>query len=1085
MERLVGLFVITAKVLALCKTRLFDRNIAHSHFVKLQPRRSHAQPSTGASVSMSTPRNVRQDFSTTLTPSPRGHRQAGRPSLDRDGRTTESADPPSLVRSHRLTGGIVLAAIVGVLFAAANLPMQYIEANPQWVGIIEFSVLAGQSGEVMPTMSGWPLRYHVQIDHDNSIELRYWSSARLVGNVLIGLACMAGIVFLAWVRSTAIDRSLDPVRTKKRFDIGFAIGVVALPVLLLAPIAIQSRRQKQLLKELSRHGNVLHSAWLPQPLADQVPSGFARLISRIRRVQLNKADDSQLANIVELNELMQLDSVSGTFDASLLNQLSGHPHFTKLTLARQQIGKAEFDAIDRLPWLTNLSLAQSWIDPAQIARFRSIKGLDSVNMAMTNLPLSEIGKPTWSASVRTLVLSRPPDGQTGSLTIEGWPELKSLMITHADRGPNNAELRIKLSDLPKLDRLSIDRLQLLALDLKNLPRLAGINHDTSQINIPPNDGRWLPALGWYSELLLEDLPGLTELNCFARDLTNFRLRNVPNLQEFHLGSYLSSSFGGSLPQPVDVNSCRQWIAELGHLIGPNRLVLSAIPLRGLNLEAIVDNPGIRELHLDATGIEFDDIQQLASMHQLTSIRLGECEIRDDQMAWFLNQFPDLEELKINGGRLRTIHLQGDKGGGSRLRRIEVSRLRNIESLRIIDRPLLAASLRIEHPIKDLVLRNARGLQGMAMTEPWPANASVTGMRDLRWFAAGGRNVDDDLVDVLLKCPDLDQLTLAFPGISRDRLGRLGEFRHLTVLIIPGAGIDDDITSNWSRLQSLWEVNLDGSRVGVGTIAWLSGIESLRSVSLNNVPLDAASRAALVELYQVTAMQLRNCPLTTADALRLFDIESLEILDLSGCEIDMAAVVERASRSSSLKGLILQGAVIDESVLQNAFAVNERLAIDVSVPKGDAGRGIPADREDEFGVNDPGSGSVPPVENVDDDVSADVADLLQRNAPADYDAATKAELARRMSRLRLAIRRAQGTSMRSQSEDPTASTMHLHEKVSLEQIQTQRERGEDLNNQSLQLFATATDLARIDLDYLRRIVNPQPAAMPATDRAAPK
>lgn len=1033
---------------------------------------------------MSTPRIVRQVFSTTLKPSPQGLGPSVGPSLDFVGRTTEPANDPSPDRSsvHRWGGGIVLAVIVGLVFAAANLPMRYVEINPKWVGMIEFPMLAGEASDQMPTMSGWPLRYHVQIDHEDTVELRYWSWARLLGNVVIGLACVAGILFLARMRSTAIDRSSDPLRTKKRFEIGFAIGVVALPGLLLAPTAIKSYGQKRLIKQMSRRGNVFHSAWLPQPLADQMPSGFVRLISRIRSVQVNNPDDSLVAQIVDLNELTQLDSVSGTFDAALLNRLSGHPHFTKLTLARHQIGEAEFDAIDRLPWLRNISLVQSRIDPTQYARFRSIDGLESVNLALTNLPLCEIGKPTWSASVHTVMLSRPLEGETGSLTIEGWPKLKSLTIMPSDRGPNQAELRIKLVDLPELDRFSIDRLQMHALDFKNLPRLVRISHDASPINFPSSDGMWLPALGWYSELVLEDLPGLTRLNCFARDLTKFRLRSIPNLQELQLGSYLSSSFGGSLTQPVDVDRCRQWIAEIGQMAGPKRLVLSALPLSESDLQSIAANAGIRELQLDGTGIKFDDIQPLASMHHLTSINLGECEIQDDQMDWFLDQFPNLETLKINGGRMRTMHLEGNQNGGNRLRQIEVSRLQNIESLRIIDHPQLAASLRIEHPIQDLVLQNTRGLKGLVMTEPWPANASVSGMRDLRWFAAGGRNVDDNMVDVLLKCPDLDQLTLAYSGVSRDRLRRLGELRHLTVLIIPGADIDDDITSTWSRLRMLWEVNLDGSRVGVDTIAWLSGIESLRSVSLNNVPLDAASRASLVELGQVTAMRLRNCPLTTAEALRLMDLDSVEILDLSGCEIDMDAVIERASRSSSLRGLILQGARVDESVLQNAFSVNEKLAIDLSFPKIDAKLGVTADREDEFGVYDPGNGSAPLIENIDDEVSDDVVGLLQSAAPANYDAATKTEISRRMSRFRLAIRRAQGTSMRNQSQDPAAATMMSHEKVTLEQLRTERERSENLDARSLQIFATTMDSGRIDLDYLRRMVKPRPTPASATDTA---
>lgn len=994
---------------------------------------------------------------------------ADAPSPYRFGLSSRLRDP------SRFVGGMVLAFFVGAVFVMANWPMRYVEANPQWIGKSEFKMLPVQQLDRMPTMAGWPLRYHIHVDDGMAGQPRYWSWFNLFGNVVIASGCMSAVIGLVWLRSDWIDRSTDPGRSKKRFEIGLAIGVLVLPLLMLAPVAIGTYRQNQLIQRLSANGNVFRSSWMPAPIADQLPRGVVRLFSRIRRVQLSNPDESTVRVVVGLKELIQFDSNAGTFDASLLGPLSDRPHFSALTLSRHQIGKPEWDVIDRLPWLQALSLADSKVDTAMIPRVGSVAGLQTINLAKTNVPLSSLEKPAWSETIQTVILTRPRDGFGDSLTIDGWPELQTLVVARSDRGMNDNELRLKLVDLPRLSRLSLDRLQLHALEFRNLPLLTRINDDSIQVDLPDDDERWLPAMDWYSEVVLENLPSLTRLTCFVRDVTKVRLRNLTSLHDIELCSYLTSSFGGDMTQPTELDRCRDWIREIGQCKGPHRLMFKAMPIGDVDLRPLVNNAAIHELEMEECGVQFDGIRRLASMRQLTSIGLGECEIGGDQLDWFVRQFPNLETLRINGGNLRRIELTGDGEAGGRLKKLEVSRLRKIESLRIIDRPELVASLRIESPIGDLVLRDARRIEGLVMTEPWPASASVDGLRDLRWFAAGGRHVDDDLVDTLLRCPKMDQLTLAYPGISREGLRRLGDFRLLTILTIPGAGIDDEIVSHWSNLQSLWEVNFDDSRIGDATIAWLCGIPSLRSVSLNNTPLDAEARSLLCELRQITALRLRNCPLTTDDALALLGVNSLEIVDLSGCDVDANAVIERASRSAGLRALILNGAAVDESVLQKALATNPRLAIDLRHGRERLPGNVP-------GENVPGE-NVPGTNVSAANRSAFVATLDSENLttltlalPDDFTQATKTELSQRLLLFLRAVGQAQGVTLRNQMADPATSTMMSHKNVSMDAPRRMRRRGRRSPDPTaaLHLFAISMDSARIDLDYMRRAAKRQSA-----------
>jgi hypothetical protein len=262
----------------------------------------------------------------------------------------------------------------------------------------------------------------------------------------------------------------------------------------------------------------------------------------------------------------------------------------------------------------------------------------------------------------------------------------------------------------------------------------------------------------------------------------------------------------------------------------------------------------------------------------------------------------------------------------------MSPLQQADEVRIVDLPMLETALRMSRTPRRLEIRNAQSLRGLAIEAPWPDDAIVEGLRKLEWFAAGGRTVDDRLMDVLLTCLNLDQLTLAYTSITRPKLMNIGGLRNLSMLALPGADVDDQVTSKWHRLKSLWEINLDDTSVSVETIAWLSRIDSLRRVSLNRVPFDEAAADALAELRQVSELRLAGVSFDCRKLKPLLQGTHLEALDLSGWKIN-PELLDVLDTADSLKHLILKDCDLDADSLERILASNPLLYVDMGAIPG--------------------------------------------------------------------------------------------------------------------------------------------------------
>ena len=828
--------------------------------------------------------------------------------------------------------GLLLALGVMAAFLVANLPYPYVERGGHWRGShSEFADQVLLDTKSLPVMAGWPFRYGIAYDVERAQggqgdpiltrQTRRWSFWNLALNACIALAAAAGAyLFTQWRHHRLIQSRGNP-RIQKRLD-----GLVASAVLLL-PLGIwgwaqwEASRQRVVVQQISRSGCCYLSCWLPEPLATRVPSWLLPSLDRIRLVRLEQPDDRLVRLTSHVPTLVGLRVIGSDCSQESLRPLVSLPHFRGLCLNDQELTEATMQTLSRLRWLSRLSLSRTNLNASHLRQLGGLDQLEVIDLSLTPLRLADLGKPQWSRSMQRMSLPRPTMTQGDQLVLDGWPQLEYLAITHPSLQLNHHPLQVSLADLPRLHRLSIDRVQKHALSLEDLPRLSRIDEEHNGRLQSLYRDRQIPGQTWASRVRLENLPSLHAAGFSVADLTELVVRQVPNLRNLQLGAYTIDRGEFVDLGAVDPQRCQAWINELGEGDGASTVDLTGLPLKGVDLSPLVRNQRIRILKIPATGATVGQVKQLAGMSQLRELNLGEIEIRTEDLHWLTDNLPNLRRLRASCSHVLNLELNSS----TRLTEFWGTPFHDLTSLRLIDVPQLSGTLRLLNSPEKLEIRGAQSLMGLAVGGTWPENSVIEGVRQLRWFAAAGSEVDDQVVDAILDCADLHELTLAHTSVSRDKWSEIGSLQALTRLWIPGADIDDDVTDHWRDLRRLQHVSFAETSVGIRTLAWLSRLESLRSLSLDRVQLDESACEMLTRLTRLSELSLAGTPLAESSLITMLGSAHLEELDLSGTSLSPALVAAIGS-APALRRLTLNNTPLERGQVESLLHANARLWI---------------------------------------------------------------------------------------------------------------------------------------------------------------
>lgn len=842
---------------------------------------------------------------------------------------------PSMTEPRRArAGGFVLSMLAFTLFAIINAPYQYVDVEGQWRGSYEIDGAGGYLiRENMPRMAGWPLRYWVRYEIDGVQQDRYWSTSKLVGNIALGCALATTVFLLFLVRGRQFSDVNSQTRAKKIFDIGIASAILIVPGLIVANAYRTAAKHQRLASQFLGYGNYYLSSWVPEIVANQAPKGLLQPYRRLRQVYLVRAPEELVQRAAELPTLVVYD-VRGGVSPETLKVLTDNPYIESLQLDRFDVQFEHVDVIVKLKWLNQLRLTHTRLTPELFHHLDEMQHLQIVDIRSTTLRADELGTPSWSQRVETLYLPRVRDGLSDTLTIAGWPKLRRLGMTRFSRINNPTTIEVRLIDLPNLESLQLDRNQKHELHLQDLPRLQFIDEGMARFEELLDSSQFIPGLTWVSDLQLDGVSSLKKFGCYAPDLKRLSIRNAPNLRELELGSFKVTMLGSRKYVEADPALCQAWLDYLGEVLGPTSVVLTNLPLANQDLSRLSMNPRIRKLRFDRCEISFDQIRQLEGMKQLEALSIPSCEVVDDQLNWLLESFPNLEELSVDGSLVTNC----DLSEGAKLKKADLNDLKQATHIRMVGRPSLATTLRIAQTPQQLDLQNARSLQGLAVESPWPKDAVVEGVRDLQWFAGGGKFLNDKIIAEILRCNDMGQLTLAYSSVSREGMIKLGQFNGLTMLAVPGSDVDDQITSHWHKLEFIWDLNFDDTKISTATIDWVSRIDSLRRLSINRVPLSSKAARSLGELRQISELHLAGTQIDHDRLKPLLAAGNIEILNLSGWHLN-DELVDLLESGFSLRYLKLQESSIDTKALTRLLRQSMRLQVDLGSEQQRARAGV--------------------------------------------------------------------------------------------------------------------------------------------------
>jgi hypothetical protein len=820
----------------------------------------------------------------------------------------------------------VIASFATLILFAANAPLKYVERERQSSGAFRLSSSRIFRESEMPTMAGWPVRY--LIEYPDETTARYFSWPSLVANMIIAIAVGWILFFMLRFRDQQLQRAspLFCFRTKRSFDAIFACLIFLLPMIFLGTSWGLSERQRRLLRDVSSDANVESSCWYPKLFADKIPSILSPCFKKPRGVEFIRAEADQIISATRLPELVSVGFYGSEIPDDFFQQVSGRQHLSSLSLVGQTLDENCIDSIAGLSHIKRLRINRSNLDAKLLNRLSHWTNLRSLDVADNPIALSNFRRPAWSKTVTKLSLPRPEVGSGDEITIEGWPHLKTLCIRSQSIKINKSTLGVRLANLPELESLLLDRYQKHRLDLSDLPNLDSID------DFPEGQHRltfrnvWIPGGCWVESVRLVRLPSLTHCRFYVTELKSFEIDEIPNCKKMVLSCELIAAKGWIQKKVDDQVDFQNLIRAFGEntpseCSGPSTLAFRSVPLSGLDLSPLLSNTAIQKLAFRGCRIQADQVRPETPRQHLAELDLGNCVLNEVQLQRLLSDFPKLETLRASGKELKEVSLVRP----NYLKKLQLGGLDNIQSFRLVDQHRLSTELRFRESPSTLIIKNTESLLGIVIEKPMKPGASISGLRNLQWFAAGGPEVNDPIVQQVLMCPDLDRLTLVYPNLSRPMLRQIGQAKHLTALIVPGAGVDQDITDSWEPLRSLWEINLDENQIGGRTIRWLSQNESLRSVSFAKAKIQSEALNSLHLLHRITDLTLSQAQADRSSLITLLAFGSLERLDLSGCQIN-DQILNGLANSRALTAVKLYGCNVSSSQIKTLQSAKPKLRI---------------------------------------------------------------------------------------------------------------------------------------------------------------
>lgn len=796
-------------------------------------------------------------------------------------------------------------------FIAINLPYRYGEFADETLGELSFTTLL-ECHQTNAVYGGWPWRYVTLTSPPEPKEPVPWADASwsfiaLLGNLGVALAVVTAVTLLVcWSQQLA------------------TISVWALSFAALGWGLYLSHQDRTVAERLAKGAMVYRSAVVPVWVTRFVPSFGLQPFVRIRGVLLFQYDHAAVETITKLSGLHTVGFWNQFPSAAQLRPLHLRPQLYKLIIA-----DAELEA-----WVPQFIATQTSLRHLELIGCRGLSGglaeleqlteLTVFDATASDLPLSSLTNARWPRRLRQLQLSHPPTGEQ-TLELSGCQELRMLQIRTRSNTPNPDLLTLRLDGMPQLRLLALTSLQKISLSIANVPRLQELRvalRDDQHSFLGYTDA---PLGLWLEKLSIVNAPSLNKLHCYGLDLKDILIQQSPNLIKLVIDR---SRDGQLLPVetvPVGVGDLSGLIKGLSVCSGPLVIDLSTLPLQGVDLSPLAQNHRIRELYLAHTGVNARQLRPVLTLPRLKKLDVRNCPISNTEAAELLSYSPQLTQFLVDSSTFEQIEIVNR----NQLVDYTIGASPRATAVRIVGAPLLRSELLLGGNLKSLCIEDGYSLQGISINGPVPRETTLQGLRDLRFLALGGSNVNDRLCEPIWQCLQLNDLTLAYTALSRQAWERIGQFKHLKTLIIPGADIDDAITEQWRELEHLRFVDFSHTRVSTRTLAQLLSRPNLQRLALNYVDLEKRDLRGLENVLQLIELEVAGIGVEadTLDALLTRGL--LERLDLSDSRLTPECLQILASEAANkLVFLGLRNCGLSDAELRLIVEAQPNLLVDI-------------------------------------------------------------------------------------------------------------------------------------------------------------
>ncbi|MCO8123004.1 hypothetical protein NHH03_14745 [Stieleria sp. TO1_6] len=860
--------------------------------------------------------------------------------------STRVGDTPSAASHRPWRAPLIAAVALAALAVVLNWPLAYVETAT--IGDVELFPDFKLSQTPLPVMAGWPFRYSIRYQESGtSPGLSVFSIGALLRNVTVALLAIGLVCFYVYRRGKS---TVVADRKKLRISIGDLLVLtilIALPFGMWQSLKRGNQHTGQLVREFAKSDTaVRRSTWVPAILQPRLPTSVLEMLRRIRVVRLENPSDALVQSAVQIPTLTGLRIGGGDYDLASLAPLGNSIHLTDLRLAGRELDESTLQWITSKRRLHTVNLMRTNLTTEAARALGTLPDLRHLNLIHTEVQLADLGKPDWSDTIETLELPHPERGEHDQIEIDGWPNLRHLVINEYDTPVNSATMKVRLANLPRLETLTLDQFQKFDLELDELPKLKSVKNELSHWDARLPHGGSVPGQNWLERFAGSGLPNLQELSFFCVDLKSFSLQGPTKIETMGAGVYYRSLNRSRINNPYErelsPEAATALIEGIGNSTGPAVIDLDAVPLAGVDLSPLAKNKQLTHLLLAASGTEWKQWKSLESMKWLRQLRLTNNPVNETVVRWIIGAFPNLETLEYGqdttSGRYRSnsVFMTGSMDsvaieyvGHDNLTTI----LRHdgdfsyVESIKIVDMPKLEMSVEADW-VESLKIQNAPRLTGIAINGPLPADAQISEQNNLAFFAVGGPTVSDAIVEPILGSTRIGVLTLAYPVVSAELLAKL-PVGGTHALSLPGCEVDDAVVEQWPKLPLLTHLNLANTQITAASLPKLLDSQNLSSLVLDHCPIDADSLAAIGSQFSLQHLSVAGIGIPRTILAKLLQETELNTLNLSDTDLSDDLLKLIADKGSKLRHLTLRNVTFNDESLAKALSSHRQLNVDLT------------------------------------------------------------------------------------------------------------------------------------------------------------